>query len=79
MDFIYFINVELVKLDYYFDFEFLIFDDEYIYIERRDIKVVWFKLIKQYYFDKRGLGNDGDMVVFCRVCYFFMLLIFGIC
>ncbi|KAK4672264.1 hypothetical protein QC763_101565 [Podospora pseudopauciseta] len=67
MDPIYPTNVEPAKPDYYFDLGFPTFDDEHTYIERRDIKAAWLKLIKQHHPDKRGPGNDGDTAEFRRV------------
>lgn len=78
MDPIYPTNAEPAKPDYYFDLGFPTFDDEHTYIERRDIKAAWLKMIKRHHPDKRGPGNDGDTVEFRRVCYILMLSISGI-
>ncbi|VBB71472.1 Putative protein of unknown function [Podospora comata] len=67
MDPIYPTNAEPAKPDYYFDLGFPTFDDEHTYIERRDIKAAWLKMIKRHHPDKRGPGNDGDTVEFRRL------------
>ncbi|KAK0732566.1 hypothetical protein B0T21DRAFT_412740 [Apiosordaria backusii] len=67
MDTRYPFNPEPAKPDYYFDLGFPTFDDEHTYIEPRDIKAAWLKLVKQHHPDKKAPGEAGDAAQFRRV------------